>query len=118
MWTIGRKSEFGTHNANMIYDENGNAILQVFGIASNCMLKELSERDADGLAIARQVVNDHNTIAALREAGEKMKQILKYVNDMNKKHEEDLDDDWLWAQNSNTGKKILTALAEWEAANK
>jgi len=57
-------------------------------------------------------------LAALREAGEKMARMLKYVNDMNKQKEIDLYDDWLWAQNSDTGKKILTALAEWEAANK
>ena len=57
-------------------------------------------------------------LAALREAGEKMARMLKYVNDMNKQKEIDLNDDWLWAQNSDTGKKILTALAEWEAANK
>ena len=57
-------------------------------------------------------------LAALREAGEKMARMLKYVNDMNKQKEIDLDDDWLWAQNSDTGKKILAALAKWEAANK
>ena len=57
-------------------------------------------------------------LAALREAGEKMNKILRYVNDMNKQHEEYLDDNWLWTQNSDTGKKILAALAEWEAANK
>ncbi len=57
-------------------------------------------------------------LAALREAGEKMARMLKYVNDMNKQKEIDLNDDWLWAQNSDTGKKILTALAEWKAANK
>jgi hypothetical protein len=57
-------------------------------------------------------------LASLREAGEKMARMLKYVNDMNKQKEIDLNDDWLWAQNSDTGKKILTALAEWEAANK
>jgi len=57
-------------------------------------------------------------LAALREAGEKMARMLKYVNDMNKQKEIDLNDDWLWAQNSKTGKEILSALAEWEAANK
>ena len=57
-------------------------------------------------------------LAALSEAGEKMARMLKYVNDMNKQKEIDLYDDWLWAKNSDTGKKILTALAEWEAANK
>jgi hypothetical protein len=57
-------------------------------------------------------------LAAFLEAGEKMARMLKYVNDMNKQKEIDLDDDWLWAQNSKTGKEILSALAEWEAANK
>ena len=57
-------------------------------------------------------------LAALREAGEKMARMLKYVNAMNKQKEIDLNDDWLWAQNSKTGKEILSALAEWEAANK
>lgn len=57
-------------------------------------------------------------LAALREAGEKMARMLKYVNDMNKQKEIDLNDDWLWAQNSKTGKEILSALAKWEAANK
>ena len=75
------------------------------------VIKDLDARDSEIEKLQQQ-------IAALREAGEKMARMLKYVNDMNKQKEIDLYDDWLWAQNSDTGKKILTALAEWEAANK
>ena len=110
MWTIGQEKEFGTYNANMIFDEKGESILMVYGISQNTMLEELNDRDADGLAIARQVVNDHNTIAALREAGEKMAKSLrenKRVVDLG-----NTDDQWAFTPED------AEALAEWEAANK
>ena len=75
------------------------------------VIKDLDARDSEIEKLQLQ-------IAALRKAGEKMARMLKYVNDMNKQKEIDLYDDWLWAQNSDTGKKILAALAKWEAANK
>jgi len=104
-WTIGQKKEFGTYNANMIFDENGKSILQVYGIAQNYMLEELGERDADGLAIARQIVDAHNTIAALREAGDKMKAALEDIKLGNDLYGADIE-------------LANSALQAWEAATK
>lgn len=105
MWTIGKKKEFGTYGANMIFDEKGEAILMVYGISQNTMLEGLNKRDAEGLAIARQVVDDHNTISALRKAGDKMKAALEDIKLGNDLYGADVE-----AANA--------AIEAWEAANK
>jgi hypothetical protein len=60
MYTIGIKTQFGTFNANTIYDADGKAICVVYGIASNLRLEKLDERDAEGLAIAKIIVDALN----------------------------------------------------------
>ena len=74
-WTVGIKKEFGTYNADTIFDENGNSICMVYGIASNHKLEDMSERDAEGLAIARRIAKVPELearIAALVAAGDGM----------------------------------------------
>lgn len=60
MFTIGIKDRYGTYHPDTIYDEDGNAICLVYGIASNVMLEDLDERDAKGLEMATKIVNALN----------------------------------------------------------
>lgn len=59
-YQLGQTKEYRTHNMNTIYDDKGKAICMVYGIASNCMLENLDERDAEGLALARKIVDALN----------------------------------------------------------
>ena len=59
-YRIGKKRTHGTYNPDTIYDENDEAICLVYGIASNCKLEDLDERDAKGLAMARKIVDALN----------------------------------------------------------
>lgn len=55
-WTIGRPSEYGTHNANHIF-AGGDGIANVYGIAMHTTLEEAAKmpRSAEGLANARLI---------------------------------------------------------------
>ncbi len=51
-WRLGSPSEFGTHNANIMYDGQGNGVCQIYGIWSHAKLESVIDdpRCADGLA--------------------------------------------------------------------
>lgn len=55
-------------------------------------------------------------LAALREAGEKMARILKFIQLENDSAH--LESAGLWSVNGETEAQVTTALAEWETANK
>jgi hypothetical protein len=55
-WVVGSKSEYGTYNANMIFDSQGGSVAMVYGLPSNTMLEKMNgEQYADGKARARLI---------------------------------------------------------------
>lgn len=69
-WTVGNKAKHATHNPNMIYDENGNTVAQVFAVALHTTLEEeqKSERGRKGLAIAHLIASAPDLLAVLKAA--------------------------------------------------
>lgn len=102
-WTIGRKTEYGTRSADTIYDENGKAILMVYGKSSNSMLEDLDERDAAGLAVAKRVVEAQARIEALEAAIADMKEQVSQNSGIRNEYQ-DFDDFFLIADKALTGK--------------
>ena len=54
-WTLGMPSTDGTYNANYVYNEAGDGIIQITGLPINCTLEEIQgdRRFTDALTIAR-----------------------------------------------------------------
>jgi len=71
-WTIGNKSQFATHNPSMIYDANGDAVAQVYGVPLHTTLKDAQAdpRWAEGLKRARLIAAAPELLAALKAAWE------------------------------------------------
>lgn len=57
----------------------------------------------------------HAYIVALKIAGNAVAKALAYVNQLSIDRE---DDDWMWAQDSEIGQEILSALAKWKELEK
>jgi hypothetical protein len=74
-WTVGSKSQFATHNPNLILDEKGDTVAQVFGVALHTTLEEAkkSERNREGLKIAHLIAAAPDLLTAL-------KGLVEYVN--------------------------------------
>jgi len=64
MYTLGITTQHETYHPDTIYDEDGNAVCLVYGIASNMVMSRLDERDAKGLALAKKIVEALNKIEA------------------------------------------------------
>lgn len=77
-WHVGMPGEYGTHNANTILDEHGDAICAVYGLPINTRLEDMtSEKWATGLANARLIA----AAPALRDALAKIRDIAARVID-------------------------------------
>ncbi len=55
-WVVGTKTEYGTYNANMIFDSQDGAVAMVYGLPSNTMLEKMDEeRYSESKARARLI---------------------------------------------------------------
>ena len=59
-FTLGRKKKFGTYHPDTIFNENGDAILLVYGIPTNTTLEDLPEKYGDILKQAQMIVDALN----------------------------------------------------------
>ena len=79
-WTIGMPSEHGTHNANIIFDENGEGVAQVYDTPMHTTLENVDKkRFAQGLKYAKLIVSAPEQaarIAALEEDKRKLIEAL------------------------------------------
>ncbi len=67
-WVVGTKTEFGTHNANMIFDSQDGSVAMVYGLPSNTMLEKMDEeRYAEGKARARLIAAAPDLLEALKD---------------------------------------------------
>ena len=65
-WVVGSKSEYGTYNANMIFDSQGGSVAMVYGLPSNTMLEKMNgEQYADGKARANLIAEAPNLLEKL-----------------------------------------------------
>jgi hypothetical protein len=65
-WVVGSKSEYGTYNANMIFDSQGGSVAMVYGLPSNTMLEKMNgEQYADGKARANLIAAAPDLLEAL-----------------------------------------------------
>jgi hypothetical protein len=67
-WVVGSKSEYGTYNANMIFDSQGGSVAMVYGLPSNTMLEKMNgEQYADGKARANLIAAAPDLMEALQD---------------------------------------------------
>jgi hypothetical protein len=68
-WVVGSKSEYGTYNANMIFDSQGGSVAMVYGLPSNTMLEKMNgEQYADGKARANLIAAAPDLLETLKVA--------------------------------------------------
>jgi len=73
-WTVGKKGEYGTYNANQIHSIDGKQIAQIYSLYNNTTLEDMeilaAEREdiAEGLANARLIAKAPKMYEALRLA--------------------------------------------------
>lgn len=70
-WSIGKTSEVNAenptrYNANSIFDADGNAVAQVYGIHINRSLEQVEEDGCEGLPNARLIAAAPDLLAALK----------------------------------------------------
>lgn len=82
-WTIGQASLHGTHNANIIWDENGDGVAQVYDLPMHTKLEDVDKkRFAKGLKVAALIAaapQQAARIAALEAREQELIAALKEI---------------------------------------
>lgn len=70
----GNKRKHATYSADMLYGEDGNAVLSIFGLPQNWTLEDIraSGRHEDALKLAAAIVTRYNAHDALKSALEEV----------------------------------------------
>jgi hypothetical protein len=79
-WVVGTKSEYGTYNANMIFDSQDGSVAMVYGLPSNTTLEKMDdERYAEGKARARLIAAAPELLEAAEDAVNRITSQLKLL---------------------------------------